>query len=108
MSRPLIADSDALLTVRLQGSQPRTEEQMRTRITTAVAPIAAIAALAVGGVAHASSGGAAAHHARARTTATMEQPQSGPDTDNVQSGSQTAPDTGSSAEPGSEPSGETG
>ena len=81
---------------------------MRTRITTAVAPIAAIAALAVGGVAYASSGGAAAYHAKAQTTATMEQTQSGPDTDNVQSGNQTGPDTGSSAEQGSEASGETG
>jgi hypothetical protein len=81
---------------------------MRTRIMTAVAPIAAIAALAVGGVAYASNGGSAAQHAKAKTTATAEQAQSGPDTDNIQSGDQTTPDTGSSAEQGSETSGEPG
>jgi hypothetical protein len=82
---------------------------MRTRIMTAVAPVAAIAALAVGGVAYASSGGSAAPHAKATTTATAEPVQSGPDTDNVQSGDQTTPDTGSNAaEQSSETSGESG
>ena len=81
---------------------------MRARIMTAVAPVAAIAALAVGGVAYASSGGSAAQHAKAKTTATAEPVQSGPDADNIQSGDQTTPDAGSSAEQGSETSGETG
>ncbi|HEY0477592.1 MAG TPA: hypothetical protein VGD37_08705 [Kofleriaceae bacterium] len=74
---------------------------------TAVAPVAAIAALAVGGVAYASSGGSAAPHAKA--TATAEPGQSGPDTDNIQSGDQTTPDAGSNAaEQSSETSGESG
>src|SRR5690349_15663883 len=98
MSRPLIADQMGSLVWAWQGSQPERRNTMRKRITTAVAPIAAVAALAVGGVAYASSGGTAAHHAKVKTAATMEQTQSGPDTDNVQSGDQTTPDTGSSAE----------
>ena len=81
---------------------------MRTRIMTAVAPIAAIAALVAGGVAYASSGGSAAQHAKANTSATAEPDQSGPDTDNIQSGDQTTPDTGSNAEQSSETSGESG
>jgi hypothetical protein len=59
-------------------------------------------------VAYASSGGPAPQHAKAKTTATVEPVQSGPDTDNVQSGDQTTLDTGSSAEQSSETSGETG
>ncbi len=81
---------------------------MRTRIMTAVAPLAAIATLAVGGVAYASNGGSAAQHSAATTTATAEPVQAGPDTDNVQSGDQTTPDTGSSVEQSSEASGEGG
>ena len=73
-----------------------------------MAPIAAIAALAVGSVAYASSGGSATQHAKARTAATAEPTQSAPDTDNIQSGDQTDPDTGASAEQSSETSGETG
>jgi hypothetical protein len=81
---------------------------MRTRIMTAVAPIAAITALAVGGVAYASSGGSAAPHTKAKAAVTAEPTQSGPDTDNIQSGDQVAPDTGLQAEQSSETSTETG
>lgn len=75
---------------------------------TAAAPVAAIAALALGGVAYASSGGSATQHAKAKTAATAEPIQSGPDTDNIQSGDQTTPDTGSNAEQSSETTGESG
>jgi hypothetical protein len=81
---------------------------MRTRTMTAVGSIAAIAALTVGGVAHASNGGSAAHQTKVKAAATTEPTQSGPDTDNVQSGDQTTPDTGSTAAPRAETSGETG
>jgi hypothetical protein len=81
---------------------------MRTKIMTGVGSIAAVAALAVGGVAHASSGGSAAHHAKAKAAATAEPAQSTPDGDNIQSGDQTTPDTGSTAHQRSEASGGTG
>jgi hypothetical protein len=81
---------------------------MRTRIMTAVAPVAAIAALAVGGVAYASSGGSAAPHAKATAPVAAEPAEAGPDTDTIQSGDQTTPDAGQQAEQGSETSTETG
>jgi hypothetical protein len=80
---------------------------MRTRIMTAVAPIAAIAALAVGGVAYASSGGSAAPHAKATAPAAEPAPP-GPDTDTIQSGDQTTPDAGQQAEEGMQTSTEIG
>src|SRR5437868_7960983 len=98
MSAALITVSDRLPTVGFARQSTERRNIMRTRITTAVAPIAAIAALAVGGVAYASSGGSAAQNAKATATAMAEPVQSGADSDNIQSGDQTTPDTTSNAQ----------
>jgi hypothetical protein len=68
---------------------------MRNRVKTLSAAVAALAALALGGSAIASATQhKAAHvkkHAAARTVA--QEKTTGPDTDNIQSGDQTAPDS---------------
>ncbi|MGH3379787.1 MAG: hypothetical protein ACRDP6_34155 [Actinoallomurus sp.] len=82
---------------------------MRTTITKATAGIAAVALMAGGGVALASSGGSAkaAHATAGQVKPAGAVEQSAPDTDNIQSGDQTSPDalkasSGHSQESGSE------
>jgi hypothetical protein len=76
---------------------------MRGKVLTLMAPIAAIAALAVGGVAYAANGNTQA--AKPKATVTAPENNSGPDTDTIQSGDQTTPDTNGNAEPASSENG---
>ena len=69
---------------------------MRSNLMKAAAVLATTSALAAGGVAYASTGGNAAPAKHAQATVAAEAAQS-PDTDNIQSGDQTTPDTASGA-----------
>jgi hypothetical protein len=80
---------------------------MRGKVLTLMAPIAAIAVLAVGGVAYAANGTTANQPSKAKVTANSEA-QSAPDTDTIQSGDQTTPDTASNAKEGPESANESG
>jgi hypothetical protein len=79
---------------------------VRMPIGQTIAALAGAATLAVGGAAYAASGHHAvpSHTAKAKTAATVAESTS-PDTDNVQSGDQTTPDT---AADGGEQIGESG
>lgn len=82
---------------------------MRRKVLTLMAPVAAIAALAAGGVAYAANGAPATQPAKPKATSTAPENTSAPDTDTIQSGDQTTPDDkGGKAEPASEPSNESG
>ena len=74
---------------------------MIKRFSTITAILATAAALTVGGVAVAQGGGQAHHkkatHHAIRHTVRHAAETTGPDTDNVQSGDTTTPDTGSAA-----------
>ena len=67
---------------------------MRMPIGRTIVALAGAATLAVGGAAYAAPGDHAtpSHTAKAKATATVAEPTS-PDTDNIQSGDQTTPDT---------------
>jgi hypothetical protein len=67
---------------------------MRMPIAQTIAALAGAATLAAGGAAYAASGHHAtpSHTAKAKATATVAEPTS-PDTDTLQSGDQTTPDT---------------
>ena len=69
---------------------------MRPHLIKAAAVLAATSALTAGGVAYASTGGGSAPPKHAQLVVTAAEP-SAPDTDNIQSGDQTGPDTASGA-----------
>jgi hypothetical protein len=69
---------------------------MRPNLIKAAAVLAATSALTAGGVAYASTGAGSAPPKHGQLVGTAAEPTS-PDTDNVQSGDQTGPDTASGA-----------
>jgi hypothetical protein len=69
------------------------EKAMTKRIQRMFLAVAALAALAVGGSAIASAQQSGQSPAPAQQSATSLEPVGGPDTDNIQSGDQTTPDT---------------
>jgi hypothetical protein len=69
---------------------------MRAKLIKAAAVLATTSALTAGGVAYASSGGSAAPAKHAQATVKAAESTS-PDTDNIQSGDQTTPDTAAGA-----------
>ena len=84
---------------------------MRMPIARTIVVLAGAASLAVGGAAYAASGHHAAHShkagANASMTAAVSEPPS-PDTDNIQSGDQTAPDNGTGSGTGGLVAGQAG
>jgi hypothetical protein len=70
---------------------------MRSHLMKAAAVLAATSAVTAGGVAYASTGGGSAPAKHAQATVKAAESAQTPDTDNIQSGDQTTPDTAAAA-----------
>ena len=70
---------------------------MRSHLMKAAAVLAATSAVTAGGVAYASTGGSSAPAKHAQATVKAAESDQAPDTDNIQSGDQTTPDTAAAA-----------
>jgi hypothetical protein len=83
----------------------RRRKAMRTRMTNAVAALAVVGTLALGGVAYAANGG---QSNSGKAPATVAEPAGGPDTDTIQQGDQTTPDGVAGETSSAEKAGESG